>query len=643
MVDTPGDTPSGTSSSHPSSIVADVCDTRSALVAQQQQLDSLVDKVAALVSAVHTEVMEEVRQYCERGFDRNEAVTEGILAEIRKTNAAVAAASEHGEARIEYVVAELRSRNVTATAATERGVAEMRRTEGELRALIDSKFDSMQEHLRELDTAQDRLTADLGGVSGRIGSEIDCVYKRLNSEVQGLCGRLHDGLRRVDERLRDGFQSVDERFGKSLLGRNEKIEEASLLDPSRRSADRGDGNSGWLGLKRGGACTSGGANGSEAMLAAMERSHAELRDEVRQDVHSSIERSHDELREEVLAASSRANSRLLPLEELLRHAASPAHMSLHDPRMQAVGLLEEGQRLLAARLEQLEVTIRELLIYVDQFSPETLEAHAQDYRRRLDACVAASTETSTRLDGFEQWQKRVEDDSRCVRIEALRDRVGASDTRLDELHERLESLATSVQQHRRGRDNDQRLSELDVRLEALASLVQQESRNTARRVGESVERAETAEAAVEALQRNAAEIKGEVRALTANRSVGTNDHGAAHVDARISQLQGGVQRVGDELRQEFDARIKQTQSSAHRLAENLRCELEKRTQQCQAFAQRLVDDIQSVVDARLSREACSMHRLADELRHDFEAHRGRSLAALRGTSRPSVDHLAALR
>jgi len=202
---------------------ATFADLRAAVAAQQRQLDSLVDKVASLLSAMHTEVLEDVRKACKARPNSAE------------DSAAVASVSKDV---VHFV--------------------DLRETEGGLRAWLQGQLRDAQEHLearlheaqyrtaQEVQEVQGCLTGDLHSMRTRLSHLEDLtlddddevaelrrdVDERLEAhagQVRGLVGSLAEELRQRVEALQpgpDGLRQLADDVRQSL--REELRQEAEV-------------------------------------------------------------------------------------------------------------------------------------------------------------------------------------------------------------------------------------------------------------------------------------------------------------------------------------------------------------------------------------------------------------------------------
>eukprot|EP00913_Durusdinium_trenchii_P021748 g20434.t1 len=132
-----------------------ICDLRASLVAQQKQLDTLVDRVAVLLSSMHAEVLQDVRAACDsKDFELR-------LAEMRKV----------GEV-LDQRLAEMRAEAANVPDGLRLMQSELRRVEEKMEI-----FDG-------------RMTQDFEKLQGVVTESLMSVHDRFTSEMEGVVAEL---------------------------------------------------------------------------------------------------------------------------------------------------------------------------------------------------------------------------------------------------------------------------------------------------------------------------------------------------------------------------------------------------------------------------------------------------------------------
>eukprot|EP00929_Paragymnodinium_shiwhaense_P094780 TRINITY_DN55554_c0_g1_i2.p1 TRINITY_DN55554_c0_g1~~TRINITY_DN55554_c0_g1_i2.p1 ORF type:complete len:654 (+),score=178.74 TRINITY_DN55554_c0_g1_i2:74-2035(+) len=166
---------------------SDISDLRTALGAQQRQLDEMVEKVSRLLSTRHAEILEEVRRRCEKSAAQSAVNAAGglVAADVVRT-------------------ADLRE--------TEGGMRTwMQGQVEEMRMGTEARIREMQRRLlRDLRDPQDRLVGEVRGMRGRLSHleevaleddsmETQDQVRHLSATVAALLQRMELVQKRVEE------------------------------------------------------------------------------------------------------------------------------------------------------------------------------------------------------------------------------------------------------------------------------------------------------------------------------------------------------------------------------------------------------------------------------------------------------------
>ncbi|CAK9091148.1 Reverse transcriptase domain-containing protein [Durusdinium trenchii] len=186
-----------------------ICDLRASLVAQQKQLDTLVDRVAVLLSSMHAEVLQDVRAACDsKDFELR-------LAEMRKV----------GEV-LDQRLAEMRAEAANVPDGLRLMQSELRRVEEKMEIFdgrMTQDFEKLQGVVTEsLMSVHDRFTSEMEGVvaelkklEGRLGSAETDLGLLGDDDLEATC---RETIQQTASSLRSEFQTyVVPYFAERLL------------------------------------------------------------------------------------------------------------------------------------------------------------------------------------------------------------------------------------------------------------------------------------------------------------------------------------------------------------------------------------------------------------------------------------------
>ncbi|CAK9064692.1 unnamed protein product [Durusdinium trenchii] len=175
-----------------------ICDLRASLVAQQKQLDTLVDRVAVLLSSMHAEVLQDVRAACDsKDFELR-------LAEMRKV----------GEV-LDQRLAEMRAEAANVPDGLRLMQSELRRVEEKMEIFdgrMTQDFEKLQGVVTEsLMSVHDRFTSEMEGVvaelkklEGRLGSAETDLGLLGDDDLEATC---RETIQQTASSLRSEFQT----------------------------------------------------------------------------------------------------------------------------------------------------------------------------------------------------------------------------------------------------------------------------------------------------------------------------------------------------------------------------------------------------------------------------------------------------
>jgi len=192
--------------------------------------------------------------------------------------------------------------------------------------------------------------------------------------------------------------------------------------------------------------------------------------------------------------------------------------------------------------------------------------------------------------------------------------------------------SASVQQAKRGSGGSSAaLDALGERIDTLANTLQQETRRIQQKLGDAIRlgpRMEDAEAALEVLQHQLLDHRGEQRVLSIKPTQQPDlvQRLSEDLEIRFSSLQNQTHRLAEECREDMEARIAQVHSSTQSHLSDIRCELESRV-----GSQRFVDELREDMGKMQS----DSQRLHDELRQELETR----CAQLQGSFEGFTDEL----
>ncbi|CAJ1396061.1 unnamed protein product [Effrenium voratum] len=558
-----------------------ICDLRATVQAQQQQMDSLVDKVAVLLSSMHSEVLQDLRSFAQSpGF-------EAQVQEMRRL----------GEA-LDSRLAELRQ----AEKQELQGSAELRRLEERVAGLdlrLSRDVEKLQEMVSEsMMSVHDRFTSELEAVVSEL-KKLDARLGSAESEV-GLALTEEDvdaACRQAVQQMADALRMEFQQYVAPLAEQSSK-RVGQLEDHLQR--EHGDL---LLALQQ-----AAGANAASAGEA--ERAARRGREELRQ-------------QGEELTALARQISELrmqqARLEESKAEKASVAASREEDATL-ARNL--EGLRSLEATVRGLQASVRSLEERPLPSPPPALPPalpppKAENFEQRLANALAPVWE---RLEG---WEQRLQD------LEAAR--PGASAAAVSRSNEEV-LQALELKLERATGDLQRQLEAQIARLEPreVASAVQgphlerqvevrlQESAQSAQRLANELRQEWDAKAS--SFQRTGEDLRRELELkIEKKHSMGelAMEEMKHKVDNLSLQQQSATQRLGEELRQlkaEVEIRMVKGQGATQRMMSEMRKDVEvavaenygASSELLQQERLQLIHDFREELERRLQKSAAAV-------------------------------------
>lgn len=488
-----------------------ISDLRSAIVAQQRQLDTVVDKVAALMAAMHAEVIKDVRSASQQGGGE----VRGCIEELRRAESDV-------DGRL----------------------AELRQSEAGLRTWLEGEVKSLH----------DKVHCDLHGSQEQLGMSFGS-----NLEVLG------DRLARLEDA---GFSS--------------------------------DGVPSWE--------------------AALQHTKSELHDHIRQGLHQ------ESLQGPVVARLHALEEQVLEASLLNAIPSDAVEIAEYHERLRQ---LEAGAQRSQDTLQCMEEGIHRLArvgAVGDERQAQWSQWRVKTEGRIEQLASSGTADIESRLDRLEHWRTRSEE-SHPSR-DPIRERVGSAEQRLDTMYEKMEGLAASFKETKRGAGGGTAAIEaLGERVDSLTNTLQQETRRMQQRHSDAMRlgaRVDATEAGLEGVHRELLDQRGEQRTLALKP---LQSDALAHTESRMSQLQGLSQRLTEELRQDLQLQMTSLQGQTQRLMEELRQDLDAQRLQVQSFPERLVVELNEDLDVRAAQATKTAQRLVSELECELEPRIGQMLSA----------------
>lgn len=620
-----------------------ICDLRSAVGAQQKQLDGLIDRVAQLLSAMHEDLVKDAQAMAQRDHHALEHTAEELQQFVhQRLLESEREAKEHIE-KLHVAEAQQRERleSLLQDEIVSRLDAEVHsvheRFEGEREELqrgLGASFHELQEQLqRELSSMSARLghledeatlascrsdgPHELKDVLHRSCAELRQEMRQAASETEAsLAVRLSDLEARVEEQLearvvsmlrplstvsserdslldthRDRLEHVEAEARKADRALEHLSDEVRLLRQHGFERPEDERDAGWLWHVDSRLTFLGSL---ESRLSGVEQSIHRLPDErlgrVEQRVESldgrmdSMQQSLPVRREQLTTVEQR-------LDKLNEHVDSVLASVQQELRHTGYRLSEV--KTLAARMAGSEKL-------VDSLQRQLLETRGES--RQLLAGAAMPPEVLAQLEQrwtahfsalAEELREELREELCEVRSEELRKERGRSELDCPRLEELRRELATQSQA-------SQRLRELQLELETQLG---QERRGQEQLRQELLAVRRTAERASEELLAFHADLNGRA----------TEEHSAA-------------QHVVGRFRRELEERAAQAEAHSQRLAEELRFEMEQGQRQARLQLEALQQTL------HLLEAACEPR---SEMHSDWE----QQLRQLRATSQQALEQL----
>jgi len=539
-----------------------ISDLRAAVVAQQKQVDGLVDKVAVLFSAMRTEVLQDVRSASQHGFGEVQARLAGL---------------HRAEAEVDSRLAELRQ--------SEEGLREW--LQSELKVLHDQVRGEVQDRI------VDCFGDDLRGMTNRLAHLEEDV--KFVSEAPGWEAALERIKLQVHDELQNVREEMHESVETALLTKLRMLEER-VVDVERSSLSPAIGVE--LATHR---------NHLEKLEMVVQRGQVGMQNlgKACDQLQSQVAdwRPWVEKRIESLTQQTSLNdvkARIDNLEQF-RHR-SEENFRGQSPLRDRLGSLEERLDSLRDDMKSVTSSIKRAR-QGDNEGAVALEA----MKDRIDAVAASSQQDTQRL------QQRLNDVMRLgIRVDNTEAGLEAMQRQL--LQQRGEQWSLALKPQQPDSLTEVRLSQVQGYAQRLTeelrtdieSRFNQLQSQTQKLVDEVRSDLEAQRSQVQSFPREfAEEMQQEIESGVAEAHAATrrlveglqND-----LEPRVGQIQSASQRLADELRQDFEARFSQLQSSSKRSQDELRQELETRCAQLRSSTEGVTDelgDLQQELEAQV--------------------------------------------
>lgn len=576
-----------------------ISDLRAAIVSQQKQLDTLVDKVAALLAAMHAEVIQDVRSASQQGGGQ----VMGCIDDLRRA-----------ESEVDGRLAELRD--------AEAGLRVW--LQGELQSLheqVKCEVEGLKDNLlsgdfgRDLQGLADRLTmleVEGGGSGGgRGGQGWEAALEHTREELHD---HLRQGMRHESQQgpLVARMHALEERVLETAMlpalpaDMIEHVEYRERLDQLERGVQRGQ----------------------VAMQHLEEGVHrmARLGDggEERQAQWAQWRVWTEERLEQVAClGGADVQGRLDRLEHWQRR--SQDSQPGRDPLRERVGSMEQRLDDVAEKMEALTVQLQQAkrgsgggTAALDALGErvDTLSNTLQQDTRRTQQRLSEATRLGARVDDAEATLETIQ----RTLVTKQPDGFNQSEARWSQMQGMSQMLTEELRQ-----DLDLRMTSMQGQTQRLLEEMRQdlETRVAPKRLME--------------------ELRQDMDAQKAS-SQRLQDELRQELETRCAQLRGCSDGVTDELRemqQELEAQMEQTQGLQQELGsqamqnqslpkqleeqigalkqgleERIESRLESRMTQTHGLSQRLINELKQDVEGQLQQMHAVFQKLAQELRQN---------------------------
>eukprot|EP00930_Biecheleria_cincta_P046104 TRINITY_DN31799_c0_g1_i1.p1 TRINITY_DN31799_c0_g1~~TRINITY_DN31799_c0_g1_i1.p1 ORF type:complete len:940 (+),score=221.31 TRINITY_DN31799_c0_g1_i1:44-2863(+) len=602
-----------------------ITDLRASITAQQKQIDGLVDRVAALLSAMHAEVLQDVR---------------------------VAFGDPSGEARLKEMkqvgeVLDVRLAQIRSEAEEMKSGGGLREwVEGNLGKLhhalsqdLQESHGQIQRYLHEaLSAHQDRHAAELQDV----GRQLKTLDERLGSTETDVALISDDdadpmwrqAIEQSEASVRRELQDFAMVQLQSVTKRVDSLEERLLQEHAELLTA----------LQQAAAASGAQGEQRERQKEFFERVHENARHQ-----DAELGRLTGDLSKLASWASSvqeneahNKNWRLLvdgQMKQLNAAAQQTLRLEQRLNSMAPTSAWEERLELVQAKMEAVLATVDKPQAAPTPPSvvvPQWLEQKIDAIGERLDAMGRSVSQESrtlgqqlVNLDG--DLSSRA--DAMEKSIESLQKQVVAlKDQSKSQIHS---TAVASMVPPRPKNDSEHLLKMLERNVEAVAEELRQQlesqlndaMRRTAQQVNDDLD-AKIHRYEPPRPQMNPDTFRRELeeRLLqTSNSSQRSVQELRQEVEVRSSK----AERLGEELRKDFEVKFGQGQSTAQRLVDDLRHDVERGVSQTKESTQRLTEDVRRLgadLEVRLAQTQGSTQRLVAELRKDLESRMAETLA-----------------
>lgn len=429
-----------------------ISDLRATVCVQQKLLDGMVDKVAALLSAMHAEVQSEVRTTCERDTVEMTAHVEQELA--RSTCILEGRIADNQTKQLEW--------------------------------LKNQTLNIKEELATEAKTLYDRVVS-------QTSSETECVIADLHGMVEVTNTELRDSMDNLWVEARSQHATLADQI-RTILPRVDQLESSA-----QHSLEFQNG----LELSMGLRCTS----------------------------------LHEDIDDKLFEESTRVFETLQKIEEELteqRNKSSADRCTLKQTSCRLDEVCVGLQRCTFA-LDSVEVGLRN----AQQATAPNLEAdaHASDWRHRVEDRLGNLVTTDARLGNLEDWRRRTDEriERMPAKVDALREQVG-------DLREQMDTSLSSM-----GRECKRLALWME---EATKKTNSEESDN--RLVGQRLQEFDILNSRVHAAEKAVFSTQRQVDGLVGDRTNASNTNAskpdaAFDVEVRLSQMEGNIHRLTEDV------------------------------------------------------------------------------------------------
>mmetsp|Transcript_51940 Transcript_51940/g.134304 ORF Transcript_51940/g.134304 Transcript_51940/m.134304 type:complete len:893 (+) Transcript_51940:49-2727(+) len=621
-----------------------ISDLRAAVCAQQKNLDSMVVKVAALLSAMHQEMLQDIRGACERDLTQ---VAAHIEEEVARASGVLEGRFADGQSKqlgwLQSEADRLREGLSSDARTFYEGFSgdwkgESERVLGEVRELSEGVSGEMRD-------MQDSLWAEVHNLHAGLADEVQHLQKRL-ARVEGSAHLATEAAPSWDRSMEQCCGMLrDEFYGKMLDESEPMLHRLMVLEESvisrRDKSTSADASVVKKQEKQGGRIEKleVGLRNSGMMMQRLEEELRGLRQVGATSIDMEAQTSDWRQRvEERLEAVAPLDARLGHLEEWRKRA---------DPRLER----------LPGKVDTLRESIAELREHFDANLP-SVQRECKRLTQRIDE-LGSRADMSTmstsavgfgesrimgqRLQELDMMGSRVDVAERAIQamqrqlLEELqgdrRTNARAGSSRAD-LASRVETGLTQMQSHIR-----QLSDELWQSLSAQTAKEQTTSHRLADELRQDLKgRLSDAQ---EASKRATDELRKELESRHAqlHRAIEDLRKEMEKVDTKSSIASTASQRLSDELRKDVELRVERAGAAVKKVADDLgqaRHDLEAKVAQLQSSAQQLPNQLHQEVEGLISKRAISMTQL---VRHDTDARLEKRLSQMQTASQRTTKEL----